>query len=318
MMPVDGGDKDVSRFQKVAVVVLNWNDIKDTCECIDSIRNLDYPNFETVVVDNASTDGSQQVIRERFQEVTLIENSTNLGFSGGFNKGIKAAIDRGAAYILCLNNDTILDRMFLRELMEVADGECDVGALCPMEYDYSQKNKIMYAGGSIGFIRSKNRGLGEVDKGQYGQVEETMMLCGAAMVLKSEAAVKTGGFDIDYFFDWEDKDLAIRLSRGGFRLLFVPRAKLWHKGRQSSQGVVTPLRVYFSLRNGILFARKNYSATKAVAFMLIFPVQSSLFAVARSRNLKSTMASIAMAIIWHLNRQRLPDDPTMVETLRRL
>jgi hypothetical protein len=145
-----------------------------------------------------------------------------------------------------------------------------------------------------------------------------MMLCGAAVVLKSEAAAKTGGFDTDYFFDWEDRDLAVRLMKRGFKLLFVPKAKLWHKGTQSTQGVMTPLRVYFSLRNGILFARKNYSAAKAVAFLLIFPVQYSLVAVARSRNLKSTIASIAMAIIWHLNRQKLPDDPTMVEMLRRL
>jgi GT2 family glycosyltransferase len=94
---------------KVFVIILNWNGYKDTLECLRSVDKIDYPKFETVVVDNASTDGSVEAIRKRFPHVTLLENGQNLGYAAGNNVGIRHALANGAGYILLLNNDTVVD-----------------------------------------------------------------------------------------------------------------------------------------------------------------------------------------------------------------
>ena len=248
----------------------------------------------------------------------MIENLQNLGFTGGFNAGIQKAIELAADYILCLNNDTILDRGFLKELVIVGEQTHDIGGLGPKEYDYSYPEKIVYAGGKIGLIRSKNYRYGEIDKGQCEKERKTEMLCGAAMMLKTEALLNIGLFDSDYFFDWEDKDIAIRLMRSGYNIMYVPAAKFWHKRRGSTNGTSAPLNVYFSLRNYLLFARKHYRQHEiAIAMLTLLFINAPLFII-RSSNKKKCLESIIMAIKWHIDRKSLPEDAKVVEILRRL
>lgn len=305
------------KYPKVGIIVLNWNGTQDTLECLASLKKIDYSNFEIIVVDNASTDGSQEHFKNFFPEVTLIENLQNLGFTGGFNAGIQKAIERAADYVLCLNNDTVVDRDILKELVTVGEQIHNIGGLCPKEYDYFSPKKIVYAGGKIGLIRSKNYRYGEVDQGQCEKVMKTEMLCGAAMMLKTRALLNIGLLDSDYFFDWEDKDLAIRLMKSGFNIMYVPAAKFWHKRRGSTNGKITPLNVYFSCRNYLLFARKHYKQHEiAVALFISFFVHIPLFII-RSSNRKICFKSIIMAIRWHLDRNSLPKDVEVVELLRR-
>lgn len=309
--------RDDSQYPKVAVIVLNWNDKRNSEECLTSLQQLDYTNIQTVIVDNASTDGSQIFLRERFPEITIVENRSNLGFSGGFNQGIETSLKDGADYILCLNNDTVVDRQMIKELVREGEKRKDVGALCPLEYDYSHPSMIVYAGGKYGFISGKNRGFGETDVGKYERIEETGMLCGAAIMLKAEAIRRVGLFDAEYFFNWEDRDMATRLIKTGYKLLFVPKAKLWHKRMESTQGTITPLRVYFSLRNGVLFARKHYGPFRSVLFTPTYVLIYSMYAIAKSTKHRATIGSLTMALLWHIDRALMPTDEAMVEILRR-
>ncbi|NJD54594.1 MAG: glycosyltransferase family 2 protein [Candidatus Methanoperedens sp.] len=301
---------------KVVIIIINWNGKQDTIECLTSLKKIDYSNFEIIIVDNASTDGSIECFRETFPEVTLIGNLQNLGFSGGFNVGIQKAIERAADYVLCLNNDTILDRGFLKELVIVGEQNNDIGGLGPKEYDYSNPKKIIYAGGKIGLIRSKNYRCGEIDTGQCEKYIKTEMLCGAAIMLKTKALLNIGLFDSDYFFGSEDKDIAIRLMRSGYNIMYVPSAKFWHKRRGSTSGKIGPLNVYFYLRNYLLLVRKNYEQHEFVIALLPFIFVHIPFFILVSPDRKKCLNSIIMAIKWHIDPKSLPEDVEIVKKLR--
>lgn len=300
---------------KVIIIVLNWNGRQDTAECLESLKGLNYPNFEVIIVDNASKDGSQEYFRDAFPEAILVENSENLGFTGGFNVGIQKALQRGAVYVLCLNNDTILDSDFIKELVAVGERRDDAGGLCPKEYDYNYPNRLVYVGGRVGAIKSKLYGFGEIDRGQYDEEKETYMLCGAAMMLKTKALLNIGLFDPDYFYNTEDKDLAIRLMRGGYKLIYVPRAKLWHKRRGSTGGRITPLTAYFSARNSLLFVRKHGKRYEIATFLLYFFFVHIPFLLLRVSDKKECVKSIIMALKWHINPKSVPENAIIVESM---
>jgi hypothetical protein len=300
------------------VIVLNWNGKRDTFKCLQSIKTIDYPNYEIIVVDNASTDGSQQFLRENFPEIILIENKRNLGFGDGFNAGIREAIRRGGDYVLCLNNDVVVDRNILKELVQVGELSSKIGGLCPMEYYYNRPNRINYAGGIVRFPISKVFGHGEMDRGQYKKVMETWMLCGPAIMLKSEALFSIGLFDESYFYGPEDQDIALRLLRKGYTMVFVPKAKVWHKRRGATSGKITPLNVFFSIRNCLLFAKKNAGGLELTLFMAYFWVFYLPFTLLKYFILggRRHIDAAIKGVIWHINKKKLPSDEEIIKILK--
>jgi len=307
----------LSSSPKVVVIILNWDGKQDTVECIESLLCSKYSNLDIFVVDNGSHDDSVYFIYSWFPSIRIIENEENLGFTGGFNIGLKEAIGAGADYVLCLNNDTLIDELMINELVDIGERSEDIGGLCPREYDYKERNKIIFAGGKIGLFRNKNLGYGYQDNEWKDQIAETEMLCGAAMMFKSKAVETVGFFDNKYFFDWEDKDYALRLRRDGFRLVYVPSAKIWHKRRGSTNGKVSGLSIYFSLRNQILFIKKN--RPKALIPLLLLHVIIYKIPLVFIKSLLSRMnpiRSIMYALIWHIDSQGLLDDASMVKFFR--
>ena len=257
-------------FPKIVAIVLTWNSKRDIVECLRSLKHLAYPNYEVIIVDNASTDGTPEILKNHFSDLTLIRNKINLGFGGGFNVGIKEAIKRKADYVVCLNSDIILGEHCFSELVKVGEMGRKVGGLCPIAYYYDRPKRVNGAGGKIGIIHSKVFDSGKLDKGQYSKPKETGMLCGPALVLKVEALLDIGFLDTDYFYGPEDMDIALRLIKHGYKIIFVPLAKLWHKGRGATGGAITPLTIYFSVRNYLLFAKKHASHLERKVFLIYF------------------------------------------------
>lgn len=318
-MPVSvkGKNKKSPPQPKVVIIILNWNGKENTNECLDSLRRVDYGNYGIIVVDNASTDGSEKFLKQNFPEITLIENKRNLGFGGGFNVGIKEAKKQNADYVLCMNNDVIVDKDILKELVRVGELSTKTGGLCPMEYDYNQPNRIICAGGIIRFLKSKVSGFGELDSGQFNKVRETWLLTGPAMMLKLNALLDVGLFDTSYFYGPEDKDIALRLTKKAYRLMFVPTAKLWHKMRGATGGKITPLNVYFSVRNCISFVKKNANRLQFLGFILYFGFFYFPFTVLMRfpHGKRQCIDAAIKGIVWHLNRNLVPTDPQMVKLL---
>ncbi|HHS96957.1 MAG TPA: glycosyltransferase family 2 protein [Chloroflexi bacterium] len=241
----------------VSIVILNWNGLEDTAACLASLAAVDYPALEVVVVDNGSTDGSPTILQQRFPGLILLETGENLGYAGGNNVGLRYALERGAEYVLLLNNDTEVAPDFLRRMVEVAEADERVGAVGPMIYYHSRPDVIWSAGGAIDWRRGRTRmvGVDEPDRGQFGTApREVDFVTGCAMLVRREATERAGLLDERFFLYYEEVEWCVRIRRAGFRILHVPTARVWHKipfdGREAS-----PMVHYYMTRNRLLFLK---------------------------------------------------------------
>ena len=222
----------------VYVMLLNWNDAENTIACLRSVYELDYPNFRVLVVDNGSTDGSDQAIREAFPQIELIANGRNLGFAGGANVGLGYVRRQGAVYVFFINNDTILDRSLLKELVRVAEAHPRAGLLTPKIYYYDDPTRIWAAGARLAPFppRVKMIGLGKRDHPRYNTLRRVDYATGCALLIRREVLETVGGFDPIYWPIYhEDYDYCARVAKGGWEIWYVPTARMWHKDAQSQR-----------------------------------------------------------------------------------
>lgn len=236
--------------------------MNDTIECLESFKKVTYPNYELVIIDNASRGNDADVLNEKYKgSIRLIRNSENLGFAGGNNVGIKDALDRGTEYILLLNNDTIVDKDFITEMVKVAETSKQIGMVGSKIYLYSDPKRIWSAGGKINSILTKGEmvGYNEPDNGQYGEVKEQDFMSGCCLLVKKEVIVKIGGLPEEYFLYYEDTDWCLKARRSGFKCVYAPLAKIWHKA-SVGLGEGSPTYIYYHIRNGLLMAKRNGSA----------------------------------------------------------
>jgi GT2 family glycosyltransferase len=245
---------------RVSIVILNWNSLEVTLDCLHSLLKVDYPNFEMVVVDNGSVDGSPAKLLEKVPEIRLIQNPTNLGFAGGCNVGMRDALHRGTDYILLLNNDTIVASDFLSQLVQVAESDEKIGAASPKVLFFDQPDRLNYAGGDHTFWRlfPKVSGLRQLDDGTYDKLREVSFLTGCAFLIKAEVVRKVGVMEEIYFHFYEDIEWSLRVLKAGFKTFYVPSAKIWHKEHYVTDKNQGNGFIEFNLaRANMIFARKH-------------------------------------------------------------
>lgn len=264
--------------KRLNIIILNWNGKKDTIECLNSIAKIDYPDYQVIVVDNGSTDGSPTVIKGMFPAITVLENKENLGFAGGNNVGIRFALNQGADYILLLNNDTIVEPDFLNTLIRVAETDERIGILGPKIYFFSDPSRFWHIGGKIDWRlgRASYRGYGQIDYGQLDMIEDVDYVTGCALLVKKDVFETVGLLDEQYFLYYEEIDFCIRAKKVGFRVVYVPEAKIWHKAFASSGGETAPIYVYYTTRNRLLFMRKYMTDSRWILFLICFFFNSIL------------------------------------------
>jgi GT2 family glycosyltransferase len=255
----------VEELPHVVVIILNWNGLADTLECLESLACLDYPNHKVVVVDNGSVDGSVLVIRGRFPGVTIIENGENLGYAGGNNVGLRYALAQGAEYALLLNNDTVVDPAFLHILVDAAEADPTVGIVGPTIYYHERPGVIWSAGGAIDWQRGSTRmvGLDERDEGQFGQVSRTVdFVTGCAILVRRAVLEQAGLLDERFFAYYEESEWCVRASRAGFKIIHIPLAHIWHRISPAAQAD-SPLVHYYMTRNRLLFLKATGAGLRA-------------------------------------------------------
>ena len=270
-------------MRKIAIVILNWNGKSDTLECLKSLEKLkvDKYQLQIFVVDNASTDGSASVIEKKYKNISVLRNKDNLGFAEGNNVGIKRALKNDADYVVILNNDTVIDKDLVNELVKAFDSQPEAGIISPKIYFAKgfefHKNRykkgelgkvIWYAGGKMdgNNVLGSHRGVDWVDRGQYDEIVETDFATGCCMAVKSTVFKKIGLFNREYFLYWEDVDFCQRAKRAGYKILYTPSAQLWHKVARSS-AIGSGLNDYYITRNRLLFAAKYSSFRAKLALM---------------------------------------------------
>ncbi len=270
---------------RVSVIILNWNGWRDTVECLESLLRVDYSDFDIVIVDNGSSDGSVGYIKRFCQDrgirvfevdeedarmgrfkwkvyekvgrgVIIVKNRKNYGFSGGNNVGIAFALKvLRPKYVMTLNNDTVVDPDFLIQLIRVMEKDERIG--CAQALLLRPDGKTVDSlGQRLMKLGAKDDGMGKPYRGIEG-VREIFGCCAAATVYRSDMLRKIGLFDERFFIIYEDVDLCWRMRIRGYKAVLVPEAVVYHK-RGVSGKRIDILNLYYSSKNIIILYLKYY------------------------------------------------------------
>ncbi|MBU1100659.1 MAG: glycosyltransferase family 2 protein [Bacteroidetes bacterium] len=257
---------------KISIIVLNWNGVADTSECIASLREIDYKNYEVIIVDNNSSGNDVDIIKEKYGDYVkeVIVNDDNYGFAGGNNVGIKYALNGDADLILLLNNDTIVEKNFLNELVAALNSDKDIGILTPMINYYSNKDTIWSAGGYISKIKASGFSSGtDMQQDSFVKNEFCSFASGCCLLIKREVFERIGLLDDKYFLYLEDTDFCYRTISAGFKVMYVSSSKIYHKVSSTTSRVFSSLPIYFSTRNRLYFAKKNLGLFFYISFIYL-------------------------------------------------
>lgn len=247
----------------VITVILNTNRKEDTLAALRSLHLNDYSPQQVIVLDNASQDGSIEAIEAGYPAVKVIELDRNLGYAGNNNVGVQAALERGADWVLVLNEDTVLALDCLSRLVEVGEADGRVGILGPMVYHFNEPQVIQSAGGRFdGNWLSYHLAQNEIDRGQFVQPHVVEWISGCAILVRRAVIEQVGALDERFFYYWEEAEWCLRAREAGWTVVHVPRAKLWHKGVQRDYQP-GPSVTYYSTRNRFLLMSKHRAPLKA-------------------------------------------------------
>ncbi len=253
---------------RIAAIVLNYNGRELTLLSLGSLARIPHPGLALVHVDNGSTDGSTAAVAAAFAGVHQIRTEPNLGISGGLNLGIRWALAEGFDWLMLLNNDIEADPALLDELLAVAGRDPRIGCVGPKTYYHADRARLWSTGGRLLFRETvtRERGMGELDRGQYDRDEAVAYVNGCCMLIRREAMVATGLWDPVYHVGVEDADWCVRMRRAGFTCWYAHRARLWHMVSPSVGGY-TPGRTFRTGRSTAIFVRKYARAAQWASYL---------------------------------------------------
>ena len=248
---------------RVSIIIPHWNGIDTLSECLISLFKTRHDSYEVIVVDNASTDGSQSWLKNKYPQVKLIENDKNYGYAGGCNRG---ALEANGDYLIFLNNDTIQDPDWIQNLEKFMKKDKMIAAVQPKILNYFNKRIFDYAGGSGGymdrfcfpFARGRIFSKQEEDIGQYNDSKQCFWSSGTAFMVRKDLFFEAGKFDEYFFSHMEEIDLCWRLQAMGFQIWVEPDALVYHKNALSMP-MHSHKKHYLNHRNSLLMLFANYS-----------------------------------------------------------
>lgn len=247
----------------VISVILNTNRRDDTLECLASLQQSTYKNHRIIVLDNHSTDDSVEAIRTSFPSVQIIELTENRGYAGNNNVGIQAALDQRADWVLVLNEDTILAPDCLEKMVALGESDPQIGMVGPMVYHHDEPDVIQSAGGFMNrHWEAGHWGKDEKDRGQFSEPRSVEWLTGCSILVRRAVIEQVGMLDEKFFIYFEETEWCVRARKGGWLLIHLPQAKLWHKGVKRDYKP-KPSFTYYCTRNRFYMLRKHHAPLTA-------------------------------------------------------
>ncbi len=260
----------MKNLPKVVIIILNWNGFEDTLECLRSLSLVDYPNYEIIIVDNASSGIDVDVLRTVSEpRIRIIENHQNYGYAEGNNIGIRYALQIGAEFLLLLNNDTVVASDFLTKMVHAAGSDDQIGILTPTIYSYDHPGRIQDQGRNIGWYGPPKKNIRFEGNSDANQVIEIEAALGTSMLIRKETIDKIGVLASEYYYQVEDTDFCVRARNACIRIACVPQASIWHKGSASLNKVPAYKLGYF-IRNRFVFRAKYATNLQLAVFVVWF------------------------------------------------
>ncbi|HLF24916.1 MAG TPA: glycosyltransferase family 2 protein [Anaerolineae bacterium] len=290
----------------VSIILLNWNGLRYLPACLAAIHSQTYTDFEVILVDNGSTDGSIAWLKERFPEVRLICNEKNRGFAEANNQAIRTS---QASYIVTLNNDTRVDPGWLAALVAAADGSPQVG-MCASKMVFADRPDMINSTGisldPVG-IAWDRRG-GEPDDDCEAEPVEVFGPCAGAALYRRAMLEQIGLFDEDFFAYLEDVDLAWRARLAGWRCLYIPAARVYHiHSATAIEGSAFKHRLLG--RNKVWLIAKNYPLPRLLFYLpliVIYDLAAVLFTLVKRQDISSLQGRLeglrALRRMWRKRR----------------
>ena len=263
---------------KTAVVILNWNTEGFLKEFLPGLlRSCDkVEGAEVIVADNASTDGSMEVMKKQFPQVRTLQFERNLGFTGGYNRAFKEldSSDDAPEYFLLINSDIEVPEDWLEPLVEWMDRHPDCGACAPKLHSWQERDKFEYAGAAGGYLdrfgypfcRGRILKRIETDRGQYDWPADVFWATGACLMVRSSVYRKLGGLDDRFFAHMEEIDLCWRMQLEGWRISVVPESTVYHVGG-GTLPATSPFKLFLNYRNNLLMLSNNMAKTLALGLV---------------------------------------------------
>lgn len=293
-----------ARLPLVVAITVNYNGGAFLRPFLESFRTLTYSNLRLVVLDNASTDGSANLVPEVLPHATLLRLPQNAGFSGGNNAAIREALRQGAAYVLLINNDTRLDPALVDAMVRVATPRRMVA---PRVYLEGSPGLLDDTVGRFSWLRGAWREwtFGKpppLELRRAGPAEMASLCC---LLVPAAVFRESGLLDERMFMYYEDFDFVRRAQRAGFRLWQTPEAVLWHRKSASSGGGDSPFKVYYATRNRLYLLRKHQPLPLFVGFYVYFVATRAVRGVQWLRSGRRDLAAAIVRGVLDFTRGRM-------------
>lgn len=258
---------------KIAIVILTWNNEKDIESCLNSVKKLNYPNFKTVVVDNASTDKTSDIVR-KFEEVDLLQLEKNYYFTGGNNRGIEFAYDNyDPEFVMILNPDTEVKFDLLNVLLEVINRDDKIGAVGPKIKFLGGQNdgKINSAGLFYdGYVTAYDNGVYEVDNGQFDYTKEVFGVTGTCILFRKTMLDEIGLFWEEIKMYLDEVELFLRAKNAGWKVFYTGKTIVHHKYMSSSNQATNIDFELMKKKNWVLIAFRHYGLSAKIKILLSY------------------------------------------------
>ncbi|MDD5556453.1 MAG: glycosyltransferase family 2 protein [bacterium] len=257
---MSSGDPGAVRPPLVYTILLDYDGLADTLECLSSLRALDYPRNVVVVVDNGARRSCIPEVAARFPQARTMRLERNAGFMGGCNAGMRVALREGADYVWLLNNDTTVEPGALSALVGEAERDARCGIAGSKIFFHDRPSILQHAGAGLDMRDGRffHIGYGVRDEGQFDEVREVYYVTGCSLLARAATIREIGLMDEDYVFYFDDMDWCVRARRRGWRVKYVPGSVVYHKVSAVTKGATDPSYVYYYSRNYLLFFGKHY------------------------------------------------------------
>lgn len=300
----------------ITLVIAAWNQLDKTLECLETVAALAYPASRTILVDNGSEPPLAPAITARFPAVEVVRLPHNLGFAGGYNAGIRQALEGNAAALLLLNNDTLIAQDALSHLAAELDVAPDVGLVSAKIYYVDDPQRIWTVGANLNvFLDLKDNGQNEIDAGQWNDRREVDFAPFCAILVRRAVFEQVGLLDEEYFLYYEDMDYCRRARLAGWRIRVCPDAHVLHAVSASSGGAETPIKRYWLAQSSGRYFRKHGRGPR---MLLIVPFRLASALKISLRLLKSGKRDTLRAywtgllIGWRTGRATTPMNSTRI------